>query len=92
MSTPDPLEHIERLISEMHDMLNQEVKPVYKKYPLFFLLLATASVAALFHGLDRVMDHIAFLDDNPLFLVLFGILGLFLTGSLYKRLGKDKFE
>ena len=68
------------------------MRPVHRSYPLLFLLLTTVSVAALFHGIDKTLDTLAFAQSNPTALIALGIVGLFFTGTLYKRLGGDKIE
>lgn len=92
METPDPIARIEGLVSELHASMQRELHPAHRKYPLLFLFLITLSVAAIFHGLDRMFASIDFFESYPQLLVLAGMLGLFFTGSLYKRLGKDRFD
>ena len=65
---------------------------MHRRYPVLFLLLATFSVAALFHGFDVLLDQFSTLKEFPFILILAGIFGLFITGGLYKRLGRDKYE
>jgi hypothetical protein len=88
----DPLAQAEHAMHEMHQLTYRQLKPIHRKYPLLFLFLATFSIAAIFHGLDGFLDQIKFLNKFPLVLVFCGVLGLFIAGALYKRLGKDKYE
>jgi hypothetical protein len=52
----------------------------------------TFSIAAFFDGVDEFLNQFNFFKEFPLVLMALGVLGLFLTGSLYKRLGKDEYE
>jgi hypothetical protein len=92
MDTIDPLKQAEDVLKGIHTETRRQFRPLYRKYPTLFLLLITFSVAAIFHGLDVFMSQFAFFNSNPLLLVLAGIIGLFITGSLYKRLGRDRYE
>jgi hypothetical protein len=85
-SDHDPFAKAESLIREVHDSTHKHLRPVYRRYPLLFLLLLTFSAAATFHGLDDFLNQFAYLKENPLVLMGIGILGLFATGTLYKRL------
>jgi hypothetical protein len=88
----DPLAVAEHLMREMQESTRRQLHPAYRKYPLLFLFLLTFSVAAIFHGIDGFLDEFTFLKQTPVVLMALGVLGLFITGSLYKRLGKDKYE
>jgi len=92
MQDIDPLRVAEKTVHDLDRATHRGLHPIHKRYPLLFLFLLTFSVAAIFHGLDRVLDTIPFANQFPWTLILIGILGLFSTGSLYKRLGKDKFD
>ncbi|MDB4992415.1 MAG: hypothetical protein JWL75_660 [Parcubacteria group bacterium] len=86
----NPLADAEHAIREMHDSTYKHLHPVYRKYPLLFLLVLTFSVAATFQGVNGVLEEITYFKEYPLVLMMLGILGLFVTGSLYKRLGGEK--
>jgi hypothetical protein len=88
----DPLEEAERSVREAHEVTRRNMRFLERRYPLFTLLLLTLSVAALFHGLDGLFEQFEYLEESPLLLVVCGIIGLFVTGQLYKRLGKDKYD
>lgn len=92
MKDTDPLAQAEKAVQQLDRATHHGLHPIHKKYPLLFLFLLTFSVAAVFHGIDRFLDTIPFVNQFPLGLVALGIIGLFITGSLYKRLGRDKFE
>ena len=92
MEQKDFLEQGEKVIHELHEATRRRLHPAHRKYPFLFLFLITFSVVALIHGFDRVLDRVDFFESNPQVLIVIGLMGLFLTGSLYKRLGKDKYE
>lgn len=88
METKDPIQEIERIIKEMHDSAGVYTKPVLQRYPLIFAFLITFSFAAILHGFELATDEIEFLHKYPLLLICVGILGLIITGTLYKKLEK----
>ena len=92
METMDPLKQAEDALKQIHQATHRKFHPMHRKYPVLFLLLATFSIAALFHGLDMAMDEFSVLKEFPFILILAGIFGLLITGGLYKRLGRDKYE
>ncbi|MDB5245177.1 MAG: hypothetical protein JWN90_282 [Parcubacteria group bacterium] len=92
MEIPDPFAGAERVLRSAHTSTERKFRPVYRRYPTLFLFLITFSVAALFHGLDLYMDEFPVFVAHPFVLVWLGVIGLFISGKLYKRLGKDKFE
>jgi len=92
MQSQDPLEQAEKSAIELQQAIRKSLHPAHRKYPLLFLFLITFSIAGVFHGFDLFVDTIPFFQTYPLALVALGVLGLFTTGALYKRLGKDKFD
>ena len=88
----DPLAKTEHLIHEMHDSTHRRLHPIYRRYPLLFLLVLTFSIAAVFDGVHEFLNQIVFFREFPLVLMALGVLGLFLTGSLYQRLGKEEHD
>lgn len=67
--------------------LIRERNTVLKKFPLPFALLGSFGLVATFYGFEHLIDQSEFLVENPLVLLFIGIICLFLTGSLYKKLG-----
>ena len=86
----DPIQEIERIIRELHDSAGRVSRPVLHKYPLLFAFLLTFSVAAILHGFELFTDEIEIFRKRPTLLITIGILALFLTGTLYKMLEKDR--
>lgn len=88
----DPIARMEILVREVHETVHKNTERMHQRYPLLFVLLTTISVAALFRGLEISLSQIQVFELHPEYLVLAGLAGLFLTGGLYNKLGKDKFE
>lgn len=68
-------------------LLREERKLVQKKFPLAYALLATFGVVATWAGLNRIIQQIPILNENPIILVVVGVSILLITGAAYKRLG-----
>lgn len=58
-----------------------------QKYPFVFTMMAAFGLVATFYGLERIIDGIDLLANNPIIMLLTGIVALVITGQLYKRLG-----
>lgn len=85
-NSKDPIEHIEKVVKNIHDSAEGHVQPVLKRYPISFALLVTFSLAAILHGFELVTDKIEFLHNNPWILIISGVAVLILTGMAYKVL------
>jgi hypothetical protein len=86
----DPIHEIEKILKGMHDGAGKYTKPVLKRYPLIFAFLLTFSVVAISHGFELVSDEVPLFVNHPSVLILMGVATLFLTGTLYKLLEKDR--
>ncbi len=84
----DPIEHIEKIVKDVHDTAGRFTQPVLERYPLLFAFLLVFSVAAILHGFELFTDDIKLFKEHPVILILMGVLALFLTGKLYKSLKK----
>ena len=85
---PDPIQHLEKKVKELHDKAGNLTQPVLRRYPLLFAFLLTFSVAAILHGFELWSDGIALFREHPLYLLGLGVVLLALTGTLYKALAK----
>jgi len=90
MYEKDPIQEIERIIKGMHDSAGKYTQPTLRRYPLLFAFLLTFSVAAILHGFEIWTDKIPLFQNYPMSLIFVGVLLLFLTGTLYKLLEKDR--
>lgn len=61
-------------------------KNAFERFPLLFTLLGAFGVVAIFYGFEHLIDRSQFLSDNPIILLLVGLLALIVTGKLYKKL------
>lgn len=69
---------VERKIAEKR-------RAVFQRFPLLFTLLGAFGLVATFYGFEGVMDQTG-LSENPIILLVIGILVLSFTGTLYKKL------
>jgi len=81
---------MEKIAREMHDRAGKFTEPVLKRYPLLFAFFLTFSVGAILHGFDLMLDEVSLFHEYPSILIFVGSLSLFLTGTLYKLLEKDR--
>lgn len=68
-------------------ILDQQRKRLSQKYPLVFTMLASFGLVATFYGFEHIIDGIDILADNPIIMLVTGVLALAISGQLYKRLG-----
>ena len=68
-------------------LLREERQRAKEKFPLSYALLATFGLVATLSGLSKFIENIAWLNENPLYLVGFGMTILLVTGAAYKKLG-----
>lgn len=58
----------------------------FHKFPLLFVLLSSFGLVATFYGFEKVIDSVPILQNNPIWILAVGLLALWITGSLYKKL------
>jgi hypothetical protein len=58
----------------------------FARFPVVFVLLSTFGLVATFYGFEKLIDQIDFFADQPLTILLAGLITLTITGTLYKRL------
>lgn len=58
-----------------------------ERFPLTHALIATFGALCVFAGINKLIENIEFLNNNPITLVLVGLFILGLTGAAYKKLG-----
>ncbi|NBV77226.1 hypothetical protein EBR66_03640 [bacterium] len=84
----NPIEELEKVVHNVHELSVQHTRPLFSKYPLLFAFLVVFSIGALLHGFDLWIDSVPVLKQHPGYLMLAGIGGLLITGSLYSWLEK----
>jgi hypothetical protein len=85
ISQPPELPAVEEL-KKLEKKLVKEKHHAFKRHPLLFALLVTFGTAITFNGIGRLITKVPFLYENPLVTILFGLLILLFTGTLYKNL------
>lgn len=86
-TTQNKLDKIEHQDDRILRLLREERSRAQKRFPLTFALTATVGAAATLSGINKIIDEIDFLVDNPLILVIIGLIILMLTGAAYRKLG-----
>lgn len=89
MYPKDPILRAEEIAREMNDSAGRYAQPVLRRYPLLFSFLIVFSVAAILHGFEMATEEMEIFREHPSFLILLGTITLFLTGMLYRALGKN---
>ena len=69
------------------ERLARTQKSVFGRFPLIFTLLGAFGAAGTFAGLNGIIEKIPFLSNNPIVLLVVGLLILAITGKLYQKLG-----
>lgn len=90
MNPNDPIKIAEEVVRLMDNEANKYARPVFKRYPLVFSFLTIFSAAAILHGFELWADRIEIFREKPIVLIALGVLGLLITGTLYKFLRKNR--
>lgn len=88
MKSTDPILETEHLVKKMHDGVGKYTQPILHRYPLLFSFLIFFGLAATLNGFELLTDRISIFQEHPVILISIGLLILFLTGMLYKSLGR----
>ncbi len=86
MTPPDPIQHVEKVVKNIHDKAGGFTDPVIKRYPLLFGFLIIFGLAAILHGFELFVDDMYLFQRHPVVLILLGTFALIFTGKLYKNL------
>lgn len=84
----DPLKKIEDLTAEINRLFAEKGESVFERYPLLFSLLIVFGATMVTQGIKDLLSEVSFLKDNPLVMLLAGLVVLVVTGTLYKKLKK----
>jgi len=87
LTEKNKLDRIEHQDDRILRLLREERTRVQKRFPLPFALAATVGAAATLSGINKMIDEVDFLVNNPIILVIVGLLILIVTGAAYKKLG-----
>jgi uncharacterized membrane protein len=86
----DPIQEMEKMVREMHDVAGHYARPVFRRYPLLFSFLIVFSIAAILDGFHIFVGEMPMFKEHPSYLMILGVLLLFFTGKLYESLDKMK--
>lgn len=68
-------------------LFKSERKRAKEKFPLVYALIATFGAVCVLAGLNKFVEKIDLFKNNPIILIIFGLLLLLVTGATYKKLG-----
>ncbi len=84
----DILKKLEDLTAKINQLFSEKGRNVFSRYPLLFALLIVFGVTMVTQGIKDMLSEISFFQNSPLAMLLFGMLILIITGTLYKKLEK----
>ncbi len=82
----DPIKKVTEAPKPVVAKLAHQRDSALKRFPLLFTLLGTLGVVATWDGFQRLIVKWPFIQRNPVTTLIFGIVVLLLTGTLYKKL------
>jgi len=84
----DLLKKVEELTAKLNQLFSEKGKSVFSRYPLSFALLVIFGATMVSQGIKDLLLEIPFFKNQPLTMLLIGMIILILTGTLYKKLEK----
>ncbi len=81
------LETLDRQQEKILSILHEEQRRAKEKFPLVYALIGTFGLLCTVGGINKIISEIDFLNNNPIYLVAFGLAILLATGAAYKKLG-----
>lgn len=79
-----------RKLEEMGGSLTGHAKKfrdsAFARFPIIFVFLSTFGLVATLYGFEKFIDRIHFFQENPIMVLVAGLLTLAITGSLFKKL------
>ena len=88
----DPVLKFEEAVRDLNEFMARKNRSVFGRYPLIFSLLGTFGIISILYGFDALLEEIPLVKEHPLIPIVFGIVLLIITGSLYKRLERKSDE
>ena len=86
MNTLPEAKKLSELESKVAKTVLEERNVIISRFPLPFALLGAFGLVSVFYGFEHIIDEVPFLVNNPLLLLLVGIVCLGVTGRFYKKL------
>jgi uncharacterized protein YjeT (DUF2065 family) len=80
------IEHLNKRQERILALLKEERNLAQQKFPLPHALLATFGLVCVFAGFYKIIDEIDLLRNNPIGLIVVGVIILVITGAAYKKL------
>ncbi|HEY4512488.1 MAG TPA: hypothetical protein VJH63_02395 [Candidatus Paceibacterota bacterium] len=90
MLTNDPIKEFDKLVREAQESARKYSGPIKRRYPFLLTLLLTFGFLSIAVGFHLWAETIPLFHERPAVLILIGMFVLFLTGTLYKVLKKDR--
>jgi hypothetical protein len=84
----DLLKKVEDLTAKLNQEFSEKGKSVFNRYPLTFALLVVFGVTMVSQGIKDLLLSISTFKNQPVIMLLVGIIILLITGTLYKKLKK----
>lgn len=84
----DVLKRIENLAEGINTKMSARSGSILKRYPITFAILALFGIDAVSVGVKGILEEISIFKDNPLLMLIFGLVILTVLGLLYKKLDK----
>ncbi|MFA6515348.1 MAG: hypothetical protein WCT42_03755 [Candidatus Paceibacterota bacterium] len=84
----DLLKKVEGLTARLNQLFGEKGKFVFSRYPLTFAFLVIFGATLVSQGVKELLLEIPLFRDSPFMMLLFGVLVLTITGTLYKKLDK----
>lgn len=82
-----PIEKVIELEENIVRRLSNSRKNALERYPFLFLILTTVGTILTLSGMQKLLEKVDWLIGNPPLMLLLGLITLFMTGALYKKLG-----
>lgn len=90
LTTTHPFLDKEKAVIEKEKAVVQKIEKerekLSSKFPLPFALLGAFGLVATFYGFEGIINRIDFLYNNPILMLITGIVALVITGKLYQKL------
>ncbi len=83
----NPLSQVRQKEEQVLHNLNQTRQSAVQRFPLLFTMLGAFGLVATFYGFEGIIDRIDLFTNNPVILLIVGVVALMVTGTLYKKLG-----
>lgn len=92
MKEIDLLEKVEEVVKETSERAEKKNREVFKKYPIIFSALSLMGFLSVLYGFERILDQFSFSTENPWAVLVFGLIVLLITGTLYKWLQNKEVD